>query len=569
MRDRRLTTKSRDLSMRVVKDDLIDIPSLNQETGTMDFSKIRVGVKQLEDAVIDNPLRHVNPQFSDKNFILRAITNNDTATLRRISEFYFRADGIYTRLVKYMANLYRYDWYITPFINGGDTYPMDNGTGSVEKDALPKDITAKDVRKYLDSFFKVLKYLDDFNVKLFCKNAALKVIKYGVYYGYICNTETDNVVIQELDADYCRSRYTIHNRPVVEFNMKYFKDMFRDNEYRMRVLKLFPKEFQRGYKLYEAGKLPGDFQGDTAGWYLLDTNFAFKLNMGDGTDDFPPLISTIPAILDFVEGSELNKKKAAQRLMKIIIQKLPLDKNGDLVFDPDEVQQLHNNAVAMLSRAIGIDVLTTFADVDVANMEGTSASANSIAEDTKTAYDNIFKQSGISTQVMTSNGNIATEKSIINDVAVMDNLLLQFQDFLNMILEKFNKNPKKAYYKAQFLGTTIYNYQELAKIYKDQAQMGYSKMLPQVAMGVSQSTVLATAFFENDLLNLVSVLVPPLTSNTMNAEALQQQQNGRSGRVGVVSGAVGNANSGDGAGRPEKSESEKSDKTLQNIESKN
>jgi hypothetical protein len=57
-----------------------------------------------------------------------------------------------------------------------------------------------------------------------------------------------------------------------------------------------------------------------------------------------------------------------QQLLKIIIQKMPIDKNGDLVFDVDEAQQLHNNAVQMLSKAIGLDVLTTFADVDVANM---------------------------------------------------------------------------------------------------------------------------------------------------------------------------------------------------------
>ena len=51
--------------------------------------------------------------------------------------------------------------------------------------------------------------------------------------------------------------------------------------------------------------------------------------------------------------------------------------------------------------------------------------------------------------------------------------------------------------------------------------MGYNKMLPQVALGQTQSSVLANAYFENDILDLVRVFVPPLTSNTMNAEALQ------------------------------------------------
>ena len=47
---------------------------------------------------------------------------------------------------------------------------------------------------------------------------------------------------------------------------------------------------------------------------------------------------------------------------------MPLDKNGDLIFDVDEAKDIHNNAVAMLKRAVGVDVLTTFADIDVADM---------------------------------------------------------------------------------------------------------------------------------------------------------------------------------------------------------
>jgi len=37
--------------------------------------------------------------------------------------------------------------------------------------------------------------------------------------------------------------------------------------------------------------------------------------------------------------------------------------------------------------------------------------------------------------------------------------------------------------KVNFLTTTIYNYKDMAKLYKEQVQLGYSKMLPQVALG--------------------------------------------------------------------------------------
>ena len=79
-------------------------------------------------------------------------------------------------------------------------------------------------------------------------------------------------------------------------------------------------------------------------------------------------------------------------------------------------------------------------------------------------------------------------------------------------------------------------------MYKEQTQLGYSKMLPQIALGQSQSSILANAYFENDLLDLVHVFVPPLMSSTMNAEAIAN----RSGK---------SSSDGDGnVGRNEKKE---------------
>jgi hypothetical protein len=54
-----------------------------------------------------------------------------------------------------------------------------------------------------------------------------------------------------------------------------------------------------------------------------------------------------------------------------------MDKNGDLIFDVDEAHDIHNNAVAMLKRAVGVDVLTTFADIDVADMQDKNSTTTS------------------------------------------------------------------------------------------------------------------------------------------------------------------------------------------------
>jgi hypothetical protein len=75
--------------------------------------------------------------------------------------------------------------------------------------------------------------------------------------------------------------------------------------------------------------------------------------------------------------------------LKIIIQKLPLDKNGDLIFDVDEAKDIHNNAVQMLKRAVGVDVMTTFADVDVADLadKNTATSTDDLEKVERTLYN--------------------------------------------------------------------------------------------------------------------------------------------------------------------------------------
>ena len=252
----------------------------------------------------------------------------------------------------------------------------------------------------------------------------------------------------------------------------------------------------------------------------------------------------------------------AQKLLKIIIQKMPLDKNGDLVFDVDEAQQLHNNAVAMLSKAIGIDVLTTFADVDVADMadRNTTTTVDDLAKVERTVYN----EAGVSQMQFNTDGNIALEKSILNDEASLYNLIQQFEAFLNDIITKFNKKPKKVYYRVQVLGTTIYNYKEMAKMFKEQMQLGYSKMLAQIALGQSQSSILANAYFENDILDLVNVFIPPMMSSTMNSDVLNRvnQQNRQE-----CGGAISTGDSEGGRPTNESKGEEVSEKTIANKES--
>ena len=543
MKNRREEIKKKGFAMQPERNiSEVYVPNSVKETPFTDFSKIKVGIKTLDDAIFNlGELKKINPRLADKETVLRAIQSNDIITMREISNFFYKTSGIYSRLCRYMAYLYRYDWMITPYINGC---------------AFLTESSIKD-EKVIEGFNKALLYLDNFEVKRFFGEVALKVLRNGCYYGYLV-PQTNKMVIQELPASYCRSRFQVNNRPAIEFNMRYFDDAFTDTTQRMKILNLFPEEFKKGYHAYRLGKLTPDFAGDTSGWYLLDVEKTIKFNING--DDYPFLIAVIPAIIDLDEAQELDRKKMAQKLLKIIIQKMPLDKNGELIFDVDEAQQLHNNAVRMLGKAIGLDVLTTFADVEVANMEQNNATAEDDSMDR--VKQAIYDQAGVSQLQFNSDGNIALNNSILNDEASMYNLLVQFESFLNDLLKPFNKSPKKILYKAQILTTTIYNYKEMAKLYKEQTQLGYSKMLPQIALGQSQSSILANAYFENEILGLSTVFIPPLMSSTMNSDTLKS--------VGSKKVAGGNETSIEGngeVGRNEKADNEKSEKTIANRES--
>lgn len=142
-----------------------------------------------------------------------------------------------------------------------------------------------------------------------------------------------------------------------------------------------------------------------------------------------------------------------------------MDKNGDLLFDVDEARDIHNNAVEMLRRAIGVDVLTTFADIDAVDMSDKNTATTT--DDLEKVERAVFNSLGISQNLFNTDGNLSLQKSILNDEASVRNLVLQFNDFFDEVIKtKFGKNKK---YKFNFymLETTQYNYQELSKIYKE------------------------------------------------------------------------------------------------------
>lgn len=497
---------------------------------------MRVGMRKVDNTLVNlGSYRKINPNFGDKNFVLNAIYRHDYRTLREISDYFFESSGIYYRLCKYLATLYRYDWYVTPYT------------------VSDKENTKKELK----DFSRVLLYLDNSDIKRLCGNVALDIMKQGVYYGILVDFG-DRFGLQKLPAQYCRSRYYSGVDPVVELNLQFFDSYFPNIQQKVNILKIFPKDIQNAYVLYKQGKLKGDYPGDTTYWYPLDPEVSIRLSLNDSS--FPPLVGVIPSIIDLDQAQELDRQKTMQQLLKIIVQKLPLDKNGYLVFDVDEARDIHNNAVTMLKRAVGVDVLTTFADIE--KIDTKDSASNTTTDDLERVERTVYNNAGISRNLFNADGNLAVTNAILTDEASIREIPLQFANMFNKIIKKFNKQGHYEF-RLSMLETTQFNYKELSKMYKESAQLGGPKLLSQIALGHSQSSILATITFENEVLHLSDIMIPPRMSSTMgnnSGKTVQTNQNNSQNNQTGEEKSVG---------RPEKSDEQKSDKTIQNREAMN
>lgn len=250
------------------------------------YGRIKVGNSTLNDATINlgSMATTISNIYGNKNKILQALAKQDVNDLREISNYFYRTSGIYQRACNYFATMFRYDWYVVPEIY---------------------DDSAKE-NKIIKDFVKVLNYLDNSYIKKICGDIALEVIKNGAYYGYITDAK-DGLVLQQLPVNYCRSRYNVGNMPAVEFNMRFFDEKFPDMNYRLRVLKMFPEEFSKGYILYKQQKLKADDGIQASSWYLLEPGSVIKFNFNNS--DIPLFVNVCPSIIDLDQAQDLDRRK--------------------------------------------------------------------------------------------------------------------------------------------------------------------------------------------------------------------------------------------------------------------
>ena len=279
-------------------------------------------------------------------------------------------------------------------------------------------------------------------------------------------------------------------------------------------------------------------------------------------DPTPPLLASIPALKKKENAIGREEKRDENELYKLLIQRMPIDSNGNLVFELEEVADIHESIAHMLEEIDTVDVLTTFGDTTLESLQDSSAASQS-ADRVDKYRRNAWDALGRGNILFNPDGSSSLAYMIKKDESLMIAYLNEYETWV-----KFHLNDKFAKTNLQFdfqiLPTTVFNRQDLQSAYFRGAQYGYSKMFAGVAMGIKQREQLSLMNFENDFLKMSEKMIPLQSSYTTPGGVVAgEEKNNSSAQNSSNTKQVQDIDNK--GGRPELADTEKSEKTQANI----
>ena len=458
------------------------------------------------------------------------IRSGELEAYRELSNYYYRTNGDYRNNIDFLAVLPLYDTVVIPVLT-------DKGSQA----------------QILKDFDKACSFVEKLDVPNTFTHITKEWLKTGIYNG-ILRTDGEDVVIQDLPLSYCRTRFKdFNNLPILEFNLHYFESI-SDKELREEAIESFPKIVQEAWAAWANNERKND------PWVMIPAIeggvcFTFV------DDQAPLLIASIPQLKKLEDAVNREEKRDENELYKLLIQKMPIDK-GELVFQLDEVAEIHASVASMLGDIDTVDVLTTFGDTDLESLQENSAATQS-NDRIKKYRDNAYDFLGRSSLLFNADGSSALAYTIKKDEALMISYLNQYETWI-----KFHLNDRFARtglsFDFEILPTTVFNRQDIQQNYFRAAQYGYSKMFAGVVMGIKQRDQISLMDFENDFLKMSEKMVPLQSSyTTPGGEVANEEKNNSSGQKTSVTKKNGDLNNK--GGRPELPDEQKSEKTQANI----
>jgi hypothetical protein len=362
-----------------------------------------------------------------KDDISNYLTNTQTysSNLRAVSDYFYVSNGIYKNVINSFANLATLDNIILP-------------------SALT--LERKSDKSYAGYYDKVNAYAESIDIKLTTREILKSVAKYGGYVAYERN-EGSEYYLQSLPLNYCRIKYKVGHDYQLEFNFKYFDKFYNQDELDLAWMS-FPPEFKKLYNKYK-----NDKKSRSPEWQLMDIKRTVCILPDEDEANFVPMFSGMfEALLDNEEMKDMIALGEKLDITKLLVQKVPTDKDGNILMPKDLVQYFHNELKKILPE--GANGVTTPMDI---NDVAFSNSAQSKEELLAKAERGAFVASGWSGGLFADNaGHTGLQ---MNVEVVTSNIYAILEKIESMFNRRFKTvaSTKTYEFKLQFYRTTNVN----------------------------------------------------------------------------------------------------------------
>lgn len=407
--------------------------------------------------------RRKYPRQQVRNFLADPFKNYEK--LQEISQYLKAIGGNYFRIIKYLSGILTFDHMITP----NSKAKMDN------KDKVLKD------------YAKAAQMLEKMNIKYNFRWILERLLENGEIYLYEIE-DSKGIVFKELPPSYCRISAIDNGVYMYEVNL---------NKINTTTVEAFPVEIQKAYEKKNDHK---------DGWYpVSNKGFAFNA-IGNYSHGFPVLCMMFDDVMGLEDTKDLIEGKSKLDAIKLVHQKIPLDKENKPVFDM-QVAKIYHDAT---KKGLPDGVAITTNPLDITQVPFDKAVAREF-DTIERAERNIWNSSGISDMVFSNNkaSGEALKRSIIADETLMFPYLYMFANYINNRIEgtKFT---------LSFLEVSYFGRDDKLKMYKDLLGYGASRMYFLALQGLNPIQVLNMLQLEQEILDIDKYMIPKQTSHTMS-----------------------------------------------------
>jgi hypothetical protein len=422
---------------------------------------------------------------------------NAPKEISKISRQLHNIDANYSKLISYYSNMFFVRYTVIPV-------------------QLRKDIAISD-EIYLDEYNRMLEVIDGMTLEQIVPEALEELLINGsVYLTSYKDNATKTISIIILPHDYCRTVFkTTLGTNVIEFDFRYF-ELYQLDQDKEEALALFPPEFREKWLLHwEERQTMGP--GKDQGWLELDPRYSTSITANE--KEIPPLIWAMEGIFEYDRVRDAETEKTVNQLQKILTHRIPITNSGELIFDLDEVREIHRAISRITDEHEGLSTITTFGDTQLLKLQEEGNVQNKALDQ---SYEAIFRTAGLNSNIFMGSSDLSLKQNNRTDKAYIWKFVVQMNNFINLVLNQlYNFKPFQA--EVNILPITVVEEDDSIKMYRDSATVGIGKLEAVVSTGVKQRNLQDRAKLEQ-IINLDSMLKPLQTSHTMSGNQQTDQE---------------------------------------------